>query len=377
MTGLLKSVLHEHADTTSIDVDLDSVIAAGDRRVRGRRLGAAALGSAAVLAVTGVTVAGVQLLNDDATPVVSGENGFKARKLSYASDGKIHYGDTVIDAGAKVMSYVQTDQGFVWTVANGDVIFGDGSARTKIGRTSTDGYYLKSDDSGSLVAWVEFPTSRAPEFVVYDTADQHQVLRTNEGNTLGMTAYRDTDAAYIYAVDDGSVYWRDATGAVKYDVAAGRSTFLGDAQPFTISDVANGLLAYQPPIAGQDADESQFHVGPSLDEGVEISHRGNAVLSPDGTYIAFEDADEMFVNRTDDATDVTPRVDGYDYHVVYQWYDDDTAGVFGIKTGADSDTLDLQFMTCEIPAGTCTNDGGEVSIDVVDFAFPNGEYIGG
>ena len=202
------------------------------------------------------------------------------------------------------------------------------------------------------------------------------MLRTNEGNEVGLTAYRDTDAAYVYAVDDGSVYWHDAGGAVRYDVAAGTSTRLGDAGPFTIGDVANEMIAYQPPIEGQDDDNSLFRVGRTLESGQVIPHRGNVTLSPDGKLIAFEDGDELFVNRTDTAADLTPKLDGYSFYVVYQWYDDDTAGVFGIThTGPNERSFDVDFLSCEIPSGKCAKELS-TSIDPNRFAFPVGEYIG-
>jgi hypothetical protein len=74
----------------------------------------------------------------------------------------IHYGADRLDLGERVGSFVQTDDGFVYTSEDGRVHLADGQGTQAVGRTNSQGLNLKSDDAGSLAAWVEFPDGALP-----------------------------------------------------------------------------------------------------------------------------------------------------------------------------------------------------------------------
>jgi hypothetical protein len=372
MTGLLADALHERADTLGPpDLDVDRIVQDGDRRVRHGRTGVAVAAAALVAAAAG-GVAVADHAGDDRPAVATTLD--ESAPLSYASGSEIHVGDTVLDVGEVVQSFVLTDAGPVWTTAEGDVMTEQDGAPVRLGRTSTDGYYLKAD--GSLAAWVEFPDGSPAEFVVYDTAARSEVLRSTEGTSEGMKAFRDDrDVAYVYAVDGRSVYWHSNQGAVRHDLDTGDSEVLGDVGAFAISDVAGGLIAYQldPGTSGMDT-EGVF-VGPSLREGTDMRHQGTAYLSADGSYVSFEDADEMFVSDTATGADATPAVKGYPFHVVSQWLDDDTAAVFGLRSTDEHGPLDVDFLSCDIPTAQCTVVGHD-TVTYGEFQLPIGEHIG-
>lgn len=377
MTGLLRDTLRERADEAGHPrIDPQAIISGGEQRVRRRRTGVVAASAALAAAAAGGAALVPQLGGDEPT-VATGTQTFVVKELSYAKGDRIYSSGHVVDAGAAVRSYVRTDDGYVWTVASGDVIFGNGDTTVRIGRTSRDGYYLRADDAGSTVAWVEFPEGVRPEFVAYDTQRQVEVLRTNIGLVPGMQAHRDAeDPAYIYAVDDGSIYWHSHEGVVRYDLASGEPTVLGQGSGFAVADVANGLIAHQTDGLGTPSgQEGRIVVGPSLTDGRPMPHSGNALLSPDGTYISFEDRDNMFVNRTATGADVTPRLPGYEYTVVFDWLDDDTAAVAGIRSLAGDQRIPVDFLTCTISTGSCRQ-ATDDTITLGEFAWPNGEHIG-
>ncbi len=377
MTGLLRDVMHERAEAQGPPVvDLDAILSGGNRRIRHRRVGGLVAATALVAALVGA--ASLVHLPRDPGPRVAGGAALATRGLTYATGHEIHAGASRLDTGEKVRSYVPTDDGFVWTVASGAVFFGDGTTTERIGRTSRDGSYLKSDDTGSLVAWIDFADQGPATLVVYDTAARETVLTSTQGTSEGMSSLRDGKrAAYVYAVDDGSVYWHNDHGAVRTEVSTGQDTVLGDVNAFAVTDVANGLLAYTPPDRAVSTEEQGMLVGRTLTSGRRMPHQGNAYLSPDGTYLSFEDADEMFVTRTADGTDATPRVDGLDFHAVYAWIDDDTTAVLGIRRVADqweTKPVPLVFLTCTVSTGSCTEQA-EVTARMGEFALPTGEVL--
>lgn len=376
MTGLLKSVLQERAERTSpVQADLDAIISRGDRRVRRTRVTGAMAGIAGVaLIATVVPFATGQWLDADSpvAPAPAGPAPFADRQVSYAVGPTIHHGDQRIDVGRDVRSYVQTDDGFVFATKSGEVFFNDGEQTSAVGRTSPGGLYLKADDSGSYVAWVEFPTEGAPRFVVYDTALRERVVETAEGNRPGMDSFRDTDAAYVFGVDGDFAYWRSGDGLVKHDITTGQSEILArDVSPFDVADIANGKIAHLTRRGGDEA--STLRVSTDLENPAEPLPSGwNGYLSPSGDHIVVEDADEMAVYDTATRADVTPDTKGYAFVAGYDWLDDDTVLMLGLESPDESEPIDI--LRCDVPSGGCT-----VAVDEAatfpGFAIPVGESI--
>ena len=380
MTGLLKSVMHERVDAVDTPhLDVDAMISNGNRRVRRTRVAGAVTGVAAVAVLAAVVpFAAGQWSTADAPAGPAGAPAFAEREPSYAAGSAIHHGDQVIQVGVgiQVQSYVQTDDGFVFTTQDGDVAFTDGESTEHLGTTSKKGFYLKADDQGSLAAWVEFPQGEAPRFVVYDTAERARVVETSEGNRPGMTSFRDTDAAYIYAVDDGNVYWRSGDGAVRYDVGTGASEVLDpNANPFDIEDVANDQIAHN--VETNDpAAYSNILLAVSRDLSTPaepLPKATHGVLSPSATYVATDASDEMAVYDVATRQDVSPSTDGYAFVAAYGWLDDSTVMMVGLETSDQSQPIDL--LRCTVPAGKCT-----VAVDDAatseDLVIPVGERLG-
>lgn len=384
MTGLLKESLREQAETQTVPrFDAATIMSAGNRRVARRRVVA---GSLAVAAVTLAAVALPQLAGVGGTTGADGlvaqqgrdaTRAFAERRPTYAVGTVIHYGEDTIEVGETVGSFVQTDDGFVYATDNGEIHLADGATTEEIGRTSRDGLYLRADDSGSLVAWVEFTGGRAPELVVYDTAARDEVARTAEGTEPEMSAFRDTDAAYVYAVDDGTVYWRSADGLVALDVAEGTSeVLLADAVPSDVADVADGTFAHR--VQRPDGEDEVLRVSTDLTDPARPLPSGwKGHLSPGARYISVEVGDEIAVYDTSTHEEVTPDTDGYEFVAIYSWLDDGTVAMIGIERLGGAQPIDI--LTCEVPAGACTVAADDVATysedGPVPLALPVGERL--
>jgi hypothetical protein len=378
MTRLLADVLHERADHTPVpDLDVDAIIGAGERRVRRGRLTTGLAAAAVAVAVVGTGIAVPGLLASPAPDVADVPNPFLERRVSWAIGEVIHWGAESFAVGRSVASYVQTDDGFVFTTANGDVWFHDGSSSRRIGHTGNG--RLRADDDGSLVAWVGAAESGAPQYVVHDTGTGREVARVDD--SAAGPAQEETDlGAEVFAVDDGQVYWRvDGDRLVRYDVASGETTPVHEQQPpadpahkepavYDLADVAAGQLAYLVD-AGRGAEAK---VGPTVDvDAATVSPASNVLLSPDGRYLGAEEEDDIRVYDVASGADVTPDLGRYPFAVAYGWVDLDTAMVLGIEN-LQGETFDVDLLSCDVPTGACTV-AGETEVGEHGLVLPVGD----
>ncbi|HSE07681.1 MAG TPA: hypothetical protein VLB29_03360 [Nocardioidaceae bacterium] len=365
MTGLLKETMRERAEAQSAPtIDVEGIIRSGDRRVRRGRLttGLAAVGVAGVIAAGAMVVP--QLIDSSGTPGgghVAGQDSeestapYAERKLTFATEDVVYYGRESFSVGVTVTSYVQTDDALVVTSSPEDgaaeVVWRyNGADAMRIGHA--DGNVLRADDTGSLVAWTD-SSGGSTEYVVFDTSTESEVARVRAATAPG-------EGPEIFAVDDGAAYWRLDDGIVRYDVETGTSETVSrwkpvddpahkPAQVYDIVDVAEGQIAYL-----EDGPRgTQLMVGEAVgDEARQMPSGWNGVLSSDGRYIGVEEADELAVYETTTGADVTPQLDDYPFKVVYGWVDEDTAMVLAIKD-LQGKRFPSDFLTCEIPEGTC------------------------
>lgn len=365
MTGLLTSVLHERADAApGPDLDLDAILRDGDRRVRRHRVttGLVAAGVAGVLAASALALTAPSGGRDDLVADSPDSPGFADREPAYAFGSTVHLGARTFDVGRPVASLVQTDDGVVYTTSNGDVRVYDGATSDVVGRAEAN--RLRADDSGSLVSWVQRAEDGHPQYVVFDTARRKEVARIDD-QAAGASLEPHDWGAQVFAVDDGSVYWRHGPDLVRYDVEAGRESVVHTSTPLAdppteggpvvgqIADVASGAVAYTVE-GGQD--RWGIAVGRRPDPGGTVlaepdSARG--VLSPDARLLAVEQYDTMAVYATADGADVTPTVEGYAYVVAYGWTGHDTAAVLALRDYTDT-RASGDVLSCDVSDDACT-----------------------
>lgn len=387
MTGILQEVLREHAASAPDPaVDLDRVVGEGNNRVRRtqRAIGLAAAAIAVVIAGGVFTLPRLLSEPDDGGHVAHGASPFAEHRIGYAFGDVIHWGRESFSVGAPVMTYVQTEDGFVYTTKDRSVWLYDGAHSRRIGRSLTGA--LRADDTGSLVTWVGRAADGHPQYVVYDTHSRAVKARV-DGNVARAAVGPDDGGAFVYAVDDGSVYWRTAEGLVRYDVSSGESVLVSKAAdlsdltnraglPRMLDDVANGRIAYQVSstdghrmMVGRSIGQDAKEMGPGAQGNLS---QGN--LSPDGRYLAVLDNSRLRVFDTATGVDTMARTEAdHGLRFVFGWVDDHTAMVIAFKHPAAKPQI-ADFLLCDVPDGGCSRVlRADVTNQVHGFALPNGD----
>ena len=360
------------AATGAPDLDLDAIIAAGDRRVRRRRavagVGVAAALVAAVVAAPAI-VDRINVGDKDVQPT-NPTGAFVTRTPTYAVGTTIFYGDDAIDVSPHdVTALVQTDYGFVFTAEQGDhqnVYFTDATDTTKIGETTRDpGTWLAADDSGPYVEWVDTQGQPLPEFVVYDTDAGKEVARTSEGNKRVDQVADELDLARVHAIDGTTAYWHSSAGTVAYDLTAGTQEVIrAHTSPSYLFDVSNGVFA----SSSQDLSTAVTRELGS--DRPFVPGIGEPQLSPYGTYVMTMPQQSSKVFETATQRDVTPVAQRYHVVLMTQWLDDDRYAAIGTK-GDNIYRDPVAQLVCSITEGTCTVE--RTAIGTIDeVVFPVG-----
>ncbi len=373
MTGTLKDLMTERADAESPPhVDLDAIVRAGDSRVRRRRVAAGA-GAAAVAAAVAL---GVPAVVDNSSPrptgVVQPASGkYVDAQVTYAVGSTFHYGDQLIDVSPhKVATFVQTDDGFVFTDDSGAIFFSDGDQSVQIGETGQPyGRLLTADDSGSYVGWVDTSAAPAAEFVVYNTSSRGEVVRTSAGNQPTSDQTGEFDLPMMVAIDGQFAYWHSSAGMTAWNLSNGTADLLAPGATYKwLQDAASGQLAKM------SKNGQQIVVSRDPAAADPAFPGWSAWLSPSATYLYTDAADEAKVFDVQSGEQQTPNHDGYPFIAFSQWLDDDRFVAIGIKTGnGETDPLDL--LTCSVSSQKCAvavSEAGRVS----DLALPFGEKLG-
>lgn len=346
MMARLRDAMDEQAwRAAQAPVDLGPVIAAGNRRRRVRGLaGAGVVGVVAAAVVFG----GVQIVgtsDDAASARYANPSDVTARAATYASGSTIHYGEEEIDVGMRIRTFVQTDDGFVFTGPSGAVWFtSDGEGLLDHLGQSRGRAFLTVDDSGSYVAWVDGDPN---EFVVYDTQSLESAARvpTKPGPGGG---------PYVYAIDGTSMYVLDSRGLSRIDIPTGKIDVLRDdiRSRNEIRDVEDGWILRDRNSGGLSGSlplDTVMSRDPLADEPLTVADARD--LSLDGRYVTTDvnDSEQIVDTRTNE--EVVLDTSEYDFQSVSRWLDDDTVAVMTLKKPFSDP--DISLLTCEVPSGEC------------------------
>lgn len=372
MTGLLKDVMHDRADSLDApDLDVSAMVRDGERRIGSRRRGVVGGLVAASLAVAAVVSVPLLRPADDVDGDAAGS--VHSYDVAYAVGSTIHDGPRTVDTGVRVSALVQGVSGYVVADRQSRVHTVVDGESTQVGRLAdTDRGRLVSDDD--VVAWVD--AADAGTLVVLDLGTGERVdVPVDE--LPGEPVSRDPSrvrggGAHVAAVDGRTVYVTDARGVMAWNALDGEDPVLlpaPDGVEVEVVDVQDGRIlqvsrSFEPAESGGSTTMVQvedLRVGSDLEDTTSLPGTWGGRLSPDGRYAAtYESVSPAGSYRytTTSVGDVsgagwTPVApSGYDSVTAYQWLDADTFAVFAGSYTADFAREDL--LTCEASTVECT-----------------------
>jgi hypothetical protein len=204
---------------------------------------------------------------------------------------------------------------------------------------------------------------------VYDTQAREVLLKTTERFRPGMGTLRDDEPAFVYAVDGGYVYVRDAEGLSRVDVQDGSFEPLANGVGgFDVADVTNGLIAHERPrpvdAYSGDSMPMTMLLGPDYStDGTPIPAESR-LLSPDARYVVTDYNDSEQIFEVASGKEVTPSLPGR-FMAVSSWLDEQTAAIITVdrEGPVDMHTCDVVTGSCELTA-TSIGEPGVIQLPV-------------
>jgi len=269
-----------------------------------------------------------------------------ARPLTYGDGQTIHYGDRVLDTGLNFLSLDVSDDGVAFTTIDGRIWFTDGSAIDEIGRTNGPSHvgnrsvtmglagrpehWVVSDNTGSLLAWTEYPED-IPEVVVYDSQEREVVARLPASGTSGPLFVR-----------GDYVYWAAGPAdMIRLEVSTGTQE--------TISEQAYRAAQQSRPrtlVVGDSFESGRVTDGIGYDQDFAITD-SRLVPAGDGAEAAFFDPATGKRLRFE-----APSESGTVERVyLFQWLDDYR---FALVAGESSNLAPTgELLVCSTVNGSC------------------------
>lgn len=347
MTGQLRTSLHEHADALhALDLDLDTIVRDGDRRLRRRRLAVVGGVAVALVAAAGITA----LAWDRPSSTVAPADDGTTRPLSYAVGSVIHSGTDTIDVGVRVDSFVPTADGFVISDPQGQVYAERDGELQKIGQLASRRTRLVADDSGDHVAWWDgahfqlWSASRPAGATVTDSID----AMTGAGATPS-----------VRAVTGNAIWLGDARGTVVGKMGPGGTalTPVGSLpDPESVQDAAAGRLLVrvdEPGGTSGMAVRDLTEMG-SLDHGPVVTDVYSGDLAPDGRHWLTDSGDvaRVYDSVTGAGSDLPHP--GFQFAAPYTWLDDDTLAMLALSKATNDPAQPISLLTCHVSTDQCT-----------------------
>ncbi|MGZ0145425.1 hypothetical protein ACXJJ3_00025 [Kribbella sp. WER1] len=369
MTDLLKDTLTERADTVEPPpLDLDAIIATGNRRLS-RRRALPLLGGGAV-AVAGGSLAVAASRKHLVPPP------FTERRPTYAVGNEIHYGDEIISvAPHRVTTFVQTDAGFVFLNAENAIHVVDHSGVRPLGKSA-----WRLISGGNLAAWVE-EFNDHDESVVYDVAARREVVRTAIGNKIPPNVSLAVSPRVV-ALDGDHAYFGTLDGLYRWDLTTNQSERLAKVGPEIVRTVADGQLVFQQPYTKFAV--VTLAIGPAITPTAPAKFTGEqAFLSPTAAYLVTQPYDARPVvqdlkvfNATTGTHIALPPT--YRSKFFGQWLDDATCTIAAERRTGDLDLLVVDARTgstkVAVPGFTKLS-FSKVPARSASFALPTGNPI--
>jgi hypothetical protein len=392
MTGQLRTTMQTRADDLGpLDLDLDAIVRGGNRRLRRRRtvLAGGVAGTLAVVAGAAALTFGGHSGSRAIQPADSA-----AKPLSYAVGSVIHSGDTTIDVGEKVVSFVQTHWGFVFSTSDhrlhqvrdgqvGPITTFDGHPSQLAGSTP-----LVTGDDGLLTAWWDgeriqtWPGYRSGDGMV-DAFD-----KTNSFNAA--SSWPSSDPPRIQAVSDGHLWFWDgqdpwiaevrpmtSTAGWKDTNPPGSGTVVDAAGERVLVNLGGGMAVTRANLRPLDrAGIATWQPGGDLANlDVQVPDVSSGDLAPDGKHWFTQDADQfaVFDSTTGERQDVAFKKLGFDFAAPYQWLGNDTIAALALPKAATG-LQPISLLTCHVSTNDCVVTARDIG-DATDVALPIGQSL--
>jgi hypothetical protein len=383
---MLRETLAQHAAALpTATFDAGALVEKGERRLRRRRI--VAVTAAAVLAFA--VVAGTVLALDpdprQADPVgpsptdrhTSGPVVASARPLVWGREAgfrsgvpaEIHVGTRSVEVDRNVTGLQATDDGAAYlTEATGPfrtVWFTDGSSVTRLGRTGDAGVrgdeIMKSAVAGSLLAWVEYPSSPPAQVVLYDTHAMREVARTPVERVPGCDQVWPRrgrqNCLSVLAVRDGTVFvgqWGDFDGITNStEVVARFDTSTGEHHTIPYAEYETELRSTARGLVIGDSLESG-EATPGVGEYLFVDH-GRLVkrlFSRDGSRSHPTTVFDTATGQAVPSFELPPAYRHDNAFVISQWVDDDSFVVWA-HDYASVDTHQGDLLVCRLSTARC------------------------
>lgn len=377
MTGQLRTSLHTHADALEAwDVDLDTLLRAGDRRLRRRRASLAG-GLAGVLVLAGgIAAFGGRDHRTSPTPAEQ-----DAHPLTYAVGGVIHSGGTTIDVGTTVRSLVVLKAGFVYSGPDRTVsAWHDGHALT-LGHLASDTTRLVASDDGYDVAWWDGqqidawpnpvgPADRVLPFPGPDP-DYWETPHTVEALSAGHMWIWDSHATWVTEMLPLSTHgvWKDSGLGHQQSVvdAAGDQILV---------NVGGGLAVTTANLRDPERDTGAPLVTDLGSVAPQVPNIASGDLAPDGRHWFSADHDQFAVfDSTTGRRLAGPTLSGFSDALPYQWLDADTVAAYGHRDSDEANGLGLDapisLLVCQVSTATCRLAAADIG-NRSNLAIPDG-----
>jgi hypothetical protein len=342
MNGMLRDLLRERADAAgSPELDLQELIAHGERRITIRRRVALAGTAAAVALTLGASFTLSQIGDRATSPVgpptnppsnvdVTPDATDHSRPLTYGVGATIHYGGRVIEAAE--------DPDGLFVFADGLWFF----TGENEGTSTTHLYYTDgSSEPVEIARGIERPTpSEVGSLLVWLDGDDVVIYDTDVRDVIGRVPLNGQRLANPIIPLEDAVYWREGEGSVRYDVSAGARTRVSRAD----ERAAEARAAGSPRLVVGSAD-SRFSVDmfEVADLRLEVRTEPGAPAPP-----------PAFVAATGERLRVSVP-DGYEGEAmgVFQWLDEDRFALVGLGIDGIGNAPTGDLLVCRISAGQC------------------------
>jgi hypothetical protein len=377
MTGQLGTTLRSRADHLAPwNADLEAIVRDGERRVR-RRRAAVAGGVAGMLAVVGgATAVGVRAHTTQPQPADQ-----DTRPLTYAVGSVIHSGDSQVDVGMPVDSFVAFTGGFLFSHAehvyeakNGDVHeIGDLANATTPLVAGEDGREVGWWAGRSIDLWPAFPEAQGHPNGLHNMladgwpADSPPTVRASWGGFLWVTNGVDTEVVYLDPPDGPYESWdiRSTDPSMIQDAAARRLLIrVGDGMAVVDANLPHHLN----PI------ENSFHTKADLvPDAPQVRGVSTGDLAPDAQHWFTTEGGHFAVYASDDGSAQQPEHEGFDGVTPYQWLSGDTIAALARRTGHPDGPVSI--LTCRVSTNACAVSLPDVG-PAAGIVVPNGPTTG-